>query len=739
MGILSDILDSDPIHSPTNIIHDPVIINRPFSHLPIHQLIDISHLLWFPNKTNWHDPDSHFTNSIHQNVPTNSWFSLTKISADTNVSVPSLIIPSSDTSVSKQQKKINKNRQKKIQKNNALSELSNKIKGHQNPEFVDSDTDDDLDDNLDNIKIDDQFNKKICTYIVPKKYDDIIYGRYCSYICTNYDHLCDKHINKKPIDFDLMAEETNLCKHIITQKSSNVDRKGMICNDFTFGSINPKYCSAHVKCHNYEDDIQNTVLQAYKIRIYPNQKQKNTLAKYFGCARVTYNTCVEDKFNDSFAIGRDKYVNYDSELITGTNLIKNVEETYIELKGGSKIEEDITVVSVTKQVSALRYNKLNVDNDFLKQCPKEIRAFAIKEYLSAKKNAEDRYKAIQKINEKITAENKNRKRQYKLIKTTKPTIKYKTKKDEQCITVNKNAVTIKNKQIIIYPQLFGSTPLKIRNKTRKKDKKLIKTLNGIINHDIKIIKTKTDKYYICITTDEEQETNEIKKQNITNDFKENKMKINKTAVSLDPGGKTFQTAYTGKEIYEIGKGVDDQLYKMYDKIELNKKKINNGFAHQDMKQVQDGQRKHRKLHEKMKNRITDMHNKAITKLLEYDTVYIPKLNTKRIVEQKDYDKKAKQVLNSLRHGAFMKKLENKALMRNKEVKKVSEYLTTKTCNVCFATNKEKVNGRIYKCENCGSETDRDMHSSELIYIKQIEDVIKISDGKTVKEILFLMK
>lgn len=30
----------------------------------------------------------------------------------------------------------------------------------------------------------------------------------------------------------------------------------------------------------------------------------------------------------------------------------------------------------------------------------------------------------------------------------------------------------------------------------------------------------------------------------------------------------------------------------------------------------------------LKNIITDMHNKVITKLLAYDVIYIPKLNTK---------------------------------------------------------------------------------------------------------------
>ena len=35
---------------------------------------------------------------------------------------------------------------------------------------------------------------------------------------------------------------------------------------------------------------------------------------------------------------------------------------------------------------------------------------------------------------------------------------------------------------------------------------------------------------------------------------------------------------------------------------------------------------------KLKNKITDMHDKAITKLLKYDIIYIPKLNTKQITK-----------------------------------------------------------------------------------------------------------
>lgn len=60
------------------------------------------------------------------------------------------------------------------------------------------------------------------------------------------------------------------------------DRKGMKCNNFTFCSMNKKYCIIHSKSHELEElENKNIDMRAFKIRIYPDLKQKQNIEKMF--------------------------------------------------------------------------------------------------------------------------------------------------------------------------------------------------------------------------------------------------------------------------------------------------------------------------------------------------------------------------------------------------------------------------------------------------------------------------
>jgi len=76
---------------------------------------------------------------------------------------------------------------------------------------------------------------------------------------------------------------------------------------------------------------------------------------------------------------------------------------------------------------------------FLKQTPKEIRAFAVKEYLTNLKNSNDQYESKLKKNEYYKQTYLN----YKSKKIKKPEMKFKKKKDQQSITINKDSIKIK--------------------------------------------------------------------------------------------------------------------------------------------------------------------------------------------------------------------------------------------------------------------------------------------------------
>ena len=103
---------------------------------------------------------------------------------------------------------------------------------------------------------------------------------------------------------------------------------------------------------------------------------------------------------------------------------------------------------------------------------------------------------------------------------------------------------------------------------------------------------------------------------------------------------------------------------------------------------------------------------------------------KKIVEQHNYPKHAKRIINALRHGSFIKNLINKGEKKGKNIKIVSEHLTTKICDNCFERN-EIGSSTIYTCNNCGNKVGRDIHSSKMIALRQIKDVKREEDGRMI--------
>jgi putative transposase len=502
-------------------------------------------------------------------------------------------------------------------------------------------------------------SKKACKYIVIKKNteDELVYGRYCNDICINSLHgdLCNLHINAPKKNYDILATVT--CRHIITQKSGNKDRKGMYCGNFIFNSPNPLYCKDHVNQYpKYSLDDPKICARSFKVRIYPTSEQKKKLIKYFGDCRYTYNHCVSDDANGSFNTLRDKYV---TEMVNNINFINT---------------------------------------------PKEIRASAVNEFITNKENAYNMYEYKKELELWKLEKFKN----YKAKTIKKPEMKFKKKKAQQSISINKNSINIIGNQIQIYPESFSNELIKVSTRTLKRDKRYKRFIeNKIVYHDIDIIKTLTNKYYICIVE------GIPKKEYDTN--------IN--MVACDTGGRTFITTYSENESIEIGNNMthslgnmikkEDQYKKIY-KNEIKKLKIQEG----DRQEYNKSKMKYRKMIEKIKNCINDLHYKAITKLSKYSLICIPKLNIKKIMMEKKIPKMARRILHKQSHSGFIKRLKEKGEMSGIYVKVVSEHLTTKTCGRCF--NQYNVeSAKTYDCPTCKLKIDRDINAARNIYIQQL--------------------
>lgn len=577
-----------------------------FSKLSKELLQAISQKLWLPIKTDFQDSDSISSNGYFHNTESICWSSMKTITNLLNKNSQMTYFQSFMSSLAEI-----------LEKENIVQ--STQIPNSQKQKIVKN-----------NVTIDN--NKKPCNFILTKNFDGNLYGRTCNNICENNTDRCKDHIDKNNILPENITIAPELCKHIITQKSGGIDRKGMVCGKFTFDSKNKNYCYDHNMRHN--DDIDDGCIRTFKVRFYPIRSQYKKLQSFFGAARYTYNLCIQNKENDKSSTElRDQYV--------------------------------------TKIV-----NKY----PFLKKTPKEIRYNALQEYVSNRNNMEEAYKKAVKREEYC----RNNYANYKHKNIEKYKMEFKKKKNSQSISIEKKSVKISNGEIKIYTNSFSNEKLSVIKRS-KKDKMFNEILNGSLHHDIKIIKTDTDKYYICFSVDKE-------KKKISNEYK--------NICAIDPGIRTFGTLYNENKISEIGKDMEDNLLKLINKREncKNKKLIS----------------------EKIKNKMDDFHWKVINKLTEnYSSIFIPKMNVKNLLEG-DLNNKSKKILQIQSHCSFIKKLKEKCEIKGINMEIISERLTTKICSNCLTKN-EPHSSKIYSCSCCKKVMDRDLNASKNIYMNAISE------------------
>ena len=627
-----------------------------YSESSIEQLMEISQKLWLPIKIDSVDSDMTFSNVSSLNVTSHSWFSITKIVNQLSKNYPKICSLSYTSSVVDLMEEEN-TKQEKIQ-TKKLRKTERKS--------IQFDT-----------------TKKPCKYIIKKNFNGKIYGRECGDITEteSVNQFCIDHINKNEnVKYDILTENT--CEHIISQMSRGKDRKGMKCGKFTLDSTDKKYCTDHVKRHkDSENKNTETVERTIKIRYYPRSDEKKKLEKYYGCCRKIYNMLCDS----------EKGYNIEDEI--DVNLMKNIIKRSYEISPNImdpieiKRKDEFTELR-DKYVTYLG----NKDgNEYMKDVPKEIRAFAVKEYITGKQNSKMQYKKKKAINEFCIKEYGKK---YKPKKIKKSEMKYRKKKEEQSITINKDAITVENGNIYCYKKSFTEKPLILRNATKeKREKKYKEIIKNGIKHDIKIIKNKINKYYMCITYDTIKKKNEID---------------NKKVIAVDPGSTNFLTVYKENEILEIGRDNIKILEKLRKKIKELKKKRNGNEA--------------KKLQIKLKNKVDDLHYKTITKLIsENDLILIPKLNVGKIVRNKTLPTPVKRNILDLSHSRFMVRLKNKADIDKKIVLNVKESYTTQICSRCMNMNKVG-NSKIYDCKKCGLRTGRDMNASKNILIKNIKEI-----------------
>lgn len=237
-------------------------------------------------------------------------------------------------------------------------------------------------------------------------------------------------------------------------------------------------------------------------------------------------------------------------------------------------------------------------------------------------------------------------------------------------------------------------------------------LNSVIKSGT--ITKKCDRYYISILVEEELNSNSD-----IDDFTE--------GIGIDLGLKEFATISDGRiykninktnKIKKLEKSLKRQQRKLSRKYESLKNK-NNEKGGATRQNIQKQLLKVQRLHMRLINIRTDYINKIVNDLVKTKPKFIniEDLNISGMMKNKHLSK----AISKQKFYEFRVKLINKCHQNNIEVRLSNRfYASSKTCSCCGSIKKDlKLSDRIYKCEYCGLEIDRDLNASINLRDNQI--------------------
>ena len=188
----------------------------------------------------------------------------------------------------------------------------------------------------------------------------------------------------------------------------------------------------------------------------------------------------------------------------------------------------------------------------------------------------------------------------------------------------------------------------------------------------------------------------------------------------DPGEACFQTFYGLDHVVKIGEYMRKTIHRRLKRIDKMNKIIHTvnktGKAVPGKKKNKYKVRRAvRREHRKITHLQQELHHKTANYLCEnYDTIVTTEFTSRSVGRRGDLMKLVKRILGKLSHSKFKQILQQKCEKYGCKYLEVSEHWTSKTCCKCGSIKKVK---RIYKCDNCDNNIDRDVNGSINILLR----------------------
>ena len=232
-----------------------------------------------------------------------------------------------------------------------------------------------------------------------------------------------------------------------------------------------------------------------------------------------------------------------------------------------------------------------------------------------------------------------------------------------------------------------------------------------IQHDFRILKDVYGEYWLCLPYKKE-----LKSDRQAFSFSKYE---NDGVISLDPGVRTFLTGYDGyqKQVIHLGT-CQNVLEKLFFELDLLESRMSKKKNKRIMKMRKACRRKRKRI----TNLIKDMHYKIANFLCaNYKTILIPEFNTQNMMKYEGgrvINKCTTRLMGTQSHYTFRQRLIEKSMeYEHCNVIVVNESYTSKTCSECGKLYDHLGGSKVYKCQGCSMEMDRDVNGAKNILLK----------------------
>jgi len=281
---------------------------------------------------------------------------------------------------------------------------------------------------------------------------------------------------------------------------------------------------------------------------------------------------------------------------------------------------------------------------------------------------------------------------------------FSTKKSpQQMFSVGQKGITQKNGEIVMFPRFMGkeNSKLVLRNKGRRDIDKI-----GGANKKTCLILKQGVKYYLIVP------------------FKKGLVTVlgapkSGSVVALDPGMRNFVTGYSPECTFDTV-GSTEILNDLYTKLDAYERIRDDRSVPKRVRMKM--KLKVSLLRHKIRNIVNNFH-KHLAKYLtdNYSVILLPKFSAKGIA-RRNKCKYVNRRLYGLGHYKFRQILEMKATETGVHFILCTEEWTSKTCTVCGNINKKLGAKKVYCCDKCGTQIDRDVNGARNILIKYLTEL-----------------